>query len=163
MDFLILRGAHFPGHFPGYDLLASTWPITELQPSFLRHSGFQASAHSETGDFFGEEVKELTSDWPFCSKGYNGWFSFERKGEATQTEVKAIGDRLYFRCIVPATVKLLSPVSVKPYFNGDFNVLGEPNVTNRIDCDVELRIVVERNPALRPSEVDDDYLLFGEG
>lgn len=159
MDFLILRGAHFSGR----NMLASTRSIMELQPSFLMHSGFWSSAHSETGDFFSEEVEELTSDWPFCSKGYDGWFSFKRKGEARQPEVKVIGDRLYFRCVVSATVKPLRQVSVKPYFNGDFGILGEPGVTNRVDCDIELRIVVERNPILRPSEVDDDYWLFGEG
>ena len=159
MDFLILRGARFRGH----NLLASTWPITELQPSSLRHSGFRALVSGETGAFFDEEIEELTNDWPFCSEGHDGWFSFARKGEAGQLEAKAIGDRLYFRCTVPVTVKSLSPISVKPYFSGDHNILGEINAVSRFDCDVELRIVVERNPALRPSEGDDDYCLFGEG
>lgn len=156
MDFLILRGAHFSGH----DLLASQRPIAKLQPTSLRHSGFRSSTPGEAGDFLGKEVEELTSGWPFCSEKGDLWFSFERKGEARQREVRAIDDKLYFCCLVPMRVK---PLSATPRFCGDFSLLGEADAANRIDCDVELRIVIERNPVLSPTEVDDDYFLFGEG
>ena len=156
MEFLVLRGARFPGH----DLLASQRPIAKLQPTSLKHSGFRSSTPGEMGDFFGEEVEELTSGWPFCSERDDLWFSFERKGEARQTEAKAISDKLFFRCRLPVRVK---PLSATPRFCGDFSLLGEADAANGIDCDVELRIVVERNPVLSPTEVDDDYLLFGEG